>query len=312
MRSRDLLRCGVGVRPGFADEDSAGKRSGFDVDFCRALATTVLGDPNKVQFVDASASAVEDRFTLIESGAVDVLFRTTTHTLGRDARVDFGPTTFYDGQRLMGRRGEFSAQSDISNLDGAKVCVGGGTTSELNILDATRDIGADAEILVTSGSVSAIEDFKNGTCDVVTADGSSLAGEKLKEPTPGAWVIFPPAPFSREPLGPAYRANDSAWAGVVNWTIWALIIADEKGITSQNINNPGRLPDAEVSRLLGDTGDLQLSLGLDPNAFRRAIQQVGNYDEIFTSNLGRIGLQRADTLNASYLDGGLIYAPPMR
>ena len=325
VRSRGFLMCGVGVRPGFADEDSTGELTGFDVDFCRDLATTVLGDPDLVDFIDAET----DRFDLIVSRAVDVLFRTTTHTLGRDARVDFGPVTFYDGQRLMGRSSDFGTRSGITELDGHTVCVGGGgTTSEANIKDVTKAVGAAPVWRVTSGSRTALEDFADGICDAVTADGSSLAGSKLAEPSDGAWVIFPPAPFSREPLGPVYQANDSVWAGVVNWTVWALMIADEKGITSENVNSPGLPRDAEVSRLLGEClvgdaarlapepdcvpGELQLSLGLDRGAFRRAIEQVGNYDQIFTRNLGPIGLQRAGTLNASYLDAGLIYAPPLR
>ena len=320
VRDRGALRCGVSDSAiGFAEPQEDGSFTGFDADFCRAVAAAVLGDPSAVEFVGTTTA---ERFAVLTSGGVDVLFRTTTWTQSRDTELggDFGPTTFYDGQRIMGKAGlGFSDASTLADIDGARVCANAGTTTEKNITEGAREIGAEIELVTVEGTPEAMELYRSGSCDLVTADGSRLSGERFAaiengEISEDEWIIFPRAPISKEPLGPMYRQNDSQWADIINWTVYALIIADEKGITSINIDDVlADPPDPEAGRLLGVGQDeLQTKMGLAPDAFARAIRQVGNYDEIYARNLGPLGFDRAGSVNARWTEGGLIYAPPAR
>ena len=315
VADRGRLICGVsGSAVAFSETQPDGSVTGIDADYCRAVAAAILGDADAVEFVSLTAA---ERFAAVQAGDVDLLMRNSTWTQSRDTEIgmDFGPTTYYDGQQVMARIGDgFSADSSVDDLEGAVVCTNAGTTTEKNIADAAAAAGVNI-VLNTSEDFDIVTDnFINGACDVITTDGSGLVGRKVNsQPDDQEWVIFPATPISKEPLGPVYGQNDSAFADAVNWTVYATIIADEKGITSGNVDamrdDP---PDAEAGRLLGGEGELQTGMGLSPDAFYQVIAQVGNYDEIFTRNLGPVGLAREGSANASWLDGGLIYAPPAR
>jgi len=244
--------------------------------------------------------------------------RNTTWTQSRDTDVgmDFGPTTYYDGQQFMGRASDgFTADSDVADIDGAIVCTNSGTTTEKNVGDAAGVLGITVDLKGFDDFDQVTENFISGACDVITTDGSGLVGRKAQQqPADQDWVIFPASPISKEPLGPTYGQNDSAFADVVNWTVFATIIADEKGIDSSNagsvVGNDDFDPEAQ--RLMGGEGELQSAMGLDADAFLNVIEQVGNYNEIYERNLVPVGLKRAGSANAGWTDGGLIYAPPAR
>ena len=315
VKARGTLHCGVsGVAVAFSETQPDGSQRGFDADFCRVVAAAILGDAEAVEFVPLTAA---ERFTAVQTGEVDLLMRNSTHTQSRDSDVgmDFGPVTYYDGQQLMARAADgYSAASGVADLDGAVVCANAGTTTEKNIADAAEAAGIDITLNTFQDLDIVTQSFIDGACDVLTTDGSGLVGRRnTLQPADQEWVIFPAAPISKEPLGPMYAQNDSAFADAVNWAVYATIIADEKGITQANVDaaaaNP---PDAEAGRLLGGEGELQSVMGLAPDAFFQAIKQVGNYNDIWERHLVPVGLVRAGSANASWLDGGLIYAPPAR
>ena len=315
VKTRGTLHCGVsGVAVAFSETQPDGSQRGFDADYCRVVAAAILGDADAVDFVPLTAA---ERFTAVQTGEVDLLMRNSTHTQSRDGDVgmDFGPVTYYDGQQLMARAADgYSASSGVADLDGAVVCASAGTTTEKNIADAAEAAGIDITLNTFQDHDTVTETFISGACDVLTTDGSGLVGRRnTLQPADQEWVIFPAAPISKEPLGPMYAQNDSAFADAVNWAVYATIIADEKGITQANADamaaNP---PDAEAGRLLGGEGELQSAMGLAPDAFFQAIKQVGNYNDIWERHLVPVGLVRAGSANASWLDGGLIYAPPAR
>ena len=315
VQDRGVLNCGVsGVAVAFSETRPDGSQKGFDADYCRVVAAAVLGDADAVNFVPLTAA---ERFTAVQTGQVDLLMRNSTHTQSRDSDVglDFGPVTYYDGQQLMARAADgYSASSGVADLDGAVVCANAGTTTEKNIADAAEAAGVTITLNTFQDLDIVTQNFIDGACDVFTTDGSGLVGRRnTMQPAGQEWVIFPAAPISKEPLGPMYIQNDSAFADAVNWAVYATIIADEKGITQANVEamaaNP---PDAEAARLLGGEGELQSGMGLAPDAFLQAIKQVGNYHDIWERHLVPVGLERAGSANASWLDGGLIYAPPAR
>ncbi len=316
VKERGKLICGVsGSAVAFSETQPDGSATGFDADYCKAVAAAVLGDATAVEFRSTTAA---ERFDVLKSGEIDVLFRNTTWTQSRDSDVglDFGPTTYFDGQQLMGPGNRFTVDSSAADVDGAVLCTNTGTTTEKNIVEWARLGGAEIVVEGVETFPEAMERFKEGTCDLVTTDGSGLVGNKATETAAGTagaaeWVIFPSAPISKEPLGPAYRQNDSAWADVVNWTIHATVIADEKGVTSANIDD-NREIDPEAGRLFGLEGEVQSAMNLPADAFYQVIKQVGNYDEIYSRNLNPVGLTREGSLNASFVDGGMIYAPPAR
>ena len=313
--SRGRLNCGVsGAAVAFSETQPDGSQTGFDADYCRAVAAAILGDADAVEFTPLTAA---ERFTAVQTGAVDVLMRNTTWTQSRDTEVgmDFGPTTYYDGQQLMARASDgFSGSSQISDIAGAVVCTNAGTTTEQNIADAADAAGVQMTLNTFEDFDIVTANFVEGACDIITTDGSGLVGRKAnQQPDDQEWVIFPPTPISKEPLGPTYGQNESRFADVVNWTVYATIIADEKGITSANVDAMAASPpDAEAGRLLGGEGELQTHMGLAPDAFLQVIKQVGNYDEIYARHLNPVGLTREGSANAGWLDGGLIYAPPAR
>ena len=315
VQDRGTLNCGVsGSAVAFSETQPDGSTTGFDADYCRAVAAAIFGDSEAVNFVALTAA---ERFTALEAGDIDLLVRNTTWTQSRDTDLvlDFGPTTYYDGQQIMARASDgFSGFSTVEDLDGATVCTNAGTTTEKNIADAANAAGIEITLSTFEDFDIVTENFISGACDAVTTDGSGLVGRKVKQEGDQAWVIFPPTPISKEPLGPVYPQNQSNFGDVVNWTVYATIIADEKGITSANVDSMlgGGDLDAEAIRMLGGEGELQTKMGLSADAFYNVISQVGNYDEIYTRNLGPVGLSREGSANARWTAGGLIYAPPAR
>jgi|TARA_B110000196_G_scaffold116552_1_gene101293 general L-amino acid transport system substrate-binding protein len=312
--ARDTLNCGVsGSAVAFSELQPDGSMQGFDADFCRVVAAAIFGDATKVNFVSLTAA---ERFTAVQTGDVDVLMRNTTWTQSRDSDVgmDFGPTTYYDGQQLLARASDgFNGSSQIVDIDGAVVCTSAGTTTEKNIADAASEAGVAITLNTYEDFDMVTNNFIAGACDIITTDGSALVGRKAKQQPAGQeWVIFPATPISKEPLGPTYGQNDSAFADVVNWAVYATVIADEKGVTAANASEMKLMGDTETIRLLGGEGEYQTAMGLSADAFYQVITQVGNYDEIYTRNLGPVGLSRVGSSNASWTNGGLVYAPPAR
>jgi general L-amino acid transport system substrate-binding protein len=320
VQSRGVLKCGVsGALPGFSETQPDGTSIGFDADYCRAIAAAVLGDANAVEFRNLTAA---ERFDVLKAGEIDVLVRNTTYTQSRDAsgeggvNVDFAPTTYYDGQQLMGLSSRFSADSGPADVDGAILCTNAGTTTEKNITEWANLGGASIGLETVEQFPEALDKFIAGQCDLVTTDGSGLVANKVTKEREGAiaegeWVVFPTAPISKEPLGPAFRQNDSEWGDIITWVVYATIIADEKGVTSENIDAQKDV-DPEATRLFGGEGEVQTAMGLNADAFYQMIKQVGNYDEIFARNLNPLDIFREGTLNAPFNEGGMIYAPPAR
>lgn len=320
VQSRDKLICGVsGSAVGFSETQADGSATGFDADYCRAVAAAVLGDASKVEFRALTAA---ERFEALKNNEIDVLIRNTTWTQSRDTDIgiQFVATTYYDGQQIMGdpaRLAGLTASSGFEAIDGATVCTNAGTTTEKNIVEGAAVSGVSITLETVETFPEAMEKFKAGTCDLVTTDGSGLYGNRSAETaagTPGAdaWVIFPEAPISKEPLGPAVRQGDDQWYDIINWTVFATFIADENGVTSANVGD--MMEDTpELARLFGGEGELQTKMGLEATAFLEVIKQVGNYGEIYETNLtGPLGLARDGSFNMQWFDGGLIYAPPAR
>ena len=312
VTDRGELNCGVNETiPGFGYKDSSGTFLGFDVDLCRAVAAAILGDAEAVKFEALTAAA---RFEAVSSGLIDLLVRNTTWTQSRDTDLglDFGPTTYYDGQQLMAKGASgFNSMSTLDEIEGAVVCAIAGTTTEKNMTEAAASMGVNITLSTFEDFNVVVESFKSGACDVVTSDGSTLVSRKATEGAAGEdWVIFPSVPISKEPLGPSWIQNQSRFGDVVTWTVFAMLIAEEKGINSSNVDDMMNV-DGEVSRLLGATEDeLQTKMGLPADAFYQVIKQVGNYAEVYDRHLTPLGLERG--LNALYTDGGILYAPPAR
>ena len=310
VQDRGELICGVnGALPGFSVLEEDGTMSGFDADFCRALAAAVLGDPEAVEFRELSADA---RGPALQTGEVDVLIRNTTWTSSRDADWgNFGPTTFYDGQAMM-VRAELGAES-LSDLAGATICVQSGTTTELNLTDGMRELGVEFTPNVFADIDPTYAAYEEGACDAVTSDRSQLVSRRTAFENPDDHVILEDV-MSKEPLGPVVPHGDEEWFDVVKWVVFATIEAEELGITSENVEE--QLETSEnpvVLRLLGAEGELGTQLGLENDWVVTMIGAVGNYAEIYDRNLGpdtAFDLERGQ--NALWTDGGLLYAPPYR
>jgi general L-amino acid transport system substrate-binding protein len=311
VQDRGELICGVNnVLRGFGYLDSEGNYSGFDVDFCRAVAAAVLGDPDAVQYRPLTAA---ERFTAVQTGEVDVLFRNTTNTLQRDGSnvgMDFMPITFYDGQGMMVPE-DLGAET-LEDLDGATICVQSGTTTELNLADNFRALGLDFEPVVFEDQTQALSAYDEGRCDGYTTDKSGLVSQRLDLTNPDQHVILD-VTMSKEPLAGAVRQGDPVWADAVRWIVNGLIEAEEYGVSSENIDDMMSSEDPTVQRLLGVSGDMGAQLGLDNDFMARALAAVGNYGEIYNRNLGPdtpFDLPRG--LNNLYSEGGILYAPPFR
>lgn len=303
------LRCGVSTGlVGFGAPDGKGVWGGLDVDFCRAVATGVLGDATKVTFVPLTSS---QRFPAIQSGEVDLLSRNATHTLTRDTEVglNFGPAMFYDGQGFMVKAslGVTSAKA----LDGATVCVEPGSTAELNLQDYARRAGIKLNPIVIDNQANIEQAFFTGRCDAYSTDKSSLAASRATKSGNAANFAILPETISKEPLSPAVRHGDDEWLDIVDWTVWLLISAEEKGITSKNIDEMLKSTDPEIQRMLGVAPGLGKALHLDDKWGYNVIKQIGNYGEIFDRNVGPNTPLKLDRgLNRLWTDGGLMYSPP--
>lgn len=313
VTERGSLNCGVNDQlPGFGVINEEGEFTGFDIDFCRAIAAALFDDPNAVEFVPLTADV---RFTALQSGEVDTLIRNTTWTATRDGAegVQFGPTTFYDGQGMMVRTD--SPYESVDDMDGTTICVLTGTTTELNLASQFGARGLDFDALTFEDDDTLQEAFVAGQCDGWTSDKSGLAGRRSAFPEgPEALRILPDT-LSKEPLGPSTLQGDSEWLDVVQWVTFATMIADEFGISSENIDEMLESEDPEIQRFLGQEADFDAGLGLPSDFAVRIIRHVGNYDEIYERNVGPdtpLGLEREGTPNALWTEGGLIYAPPYR
>ncbi|QPZ89929.1 amino acid ABC transporter substrate-binding protein [Thioclava electrotropha] len=311
VKSRGELICGVNTGlVGFAAPDANGNWSGFDVAVCQAVAAAVLGDPSKVKYVPTSG---QTRFTALGSGEVDLLARNTTWTFSRDTdlKLQFTATNYYDGQGFMVRKD--SGVTSAKELDGASICIQTGTTTELNLADYFKANNMSYQPITVDSNAEGEQQFLAGACDAYTTDASGLAATRAAFANPADYVILPEI-ISKEPLAPAVRQGDDQWTDIVRWTVFALIGAEEYGVTSANIDELAKGTDnPEVNRLLGTEGDLGAMIGLDKDWAVKAIKANGNYGEIFAATIGEqtpIGLARG--LNAQWTQGGLMYAPPFR
>lgn len=311
VQERGKLICGVNSAvPGFGYVDSAGKFSGFDVDYCRALSAAIFGDANKVEFRPVTAA---ERFTALQSGEIDVLSRNTTWSTVRDTELggNFVHTTFYDGQGIMVRTD--TGIKTLKDLDGGTICVQTGTTTELNLADKMAEAGVQYTPQVFDNADNTFAAYQEGRCDAVTTDKSGLVARRTLLPDPENHVILD-VTLSKEPLGPMVRHGDDQWFDIAQWTVFALFSAEEFGITSQNVDSiKGSATNPEIKRLLGLEGDLGMKLGLSNDWAYNIIKLVGNYEEVYNRNLG------PDTptyiprgFNQLYTNGGLLYAPPFR
>ncbi|WBV43143.1 amino acid ABC transporter substrate-binding protein [Pseudoroseomonas cervicalis] len=308
IRSRGTLSCGVNTGlAGFAQPDSQGRWTGFDVEYCRALAVALFNDASKVRYVPTTA---QNRFTALQSGEIDVLPRNTTATLSRDTSLglDFPAINFYDGQGFM-VKASLGVKS-AKELDGATVCVQPGTTTEQNLTDWFRANNIRFTPVIIERLEELVSAYVAGRCDAYTTDVSGLAATRSAQPNPGEHLILPEV-ISKEPLGLAVRHGDQRWADLVRWTHFALLAAEEFGITAANVEKAAAEDQRpEVQRLLGKTGGLGQMLGVDNAWAVRVIKATGNYGEMFERHLTPLGIQRGP--NAQWTQGGLQYAQPFR
>ncbi len=311
VKARGQLICGVTTGlAGFAAPDDKGEWQGFDVDVCRAVAAGVFGDPKKVKFVPTTG---QSRFPALQSGEVDMLARNTTWTFDRDVKLGFEFTgiNFYDGQGFIVRK-SLGIKSALE-LDGASVCVGTGSTTELNLGDffTANNMSYTPVVYVTADEIRA--GYLANRCDAYTTDRSGLAAQRSVFPNPDDHVVLPEV-ISKEPLGPLVRHGDHQWGDVVRWSLNVMIIAEEKGLTSANVDEKkASTNDPEVKRLLGVEGEYGARLGLSNEWAYNIIKTVGNYAETYERNIGpstQIALERG--VNALWTNGGILYAPPFR
>ena len=310
VKARGSLICGVNEGlPGFSFVDERGVWSGFDVDFCRALAAAIFGDPNKVKLAPLSADA---RFQALRDGKIDVLSRNSTWTMGRE--TEFGLTfvgvTYYDGQGFMVPRA--MRINSALELDGAKVCVQSGTTTIDNLADFFASNGMTLEEVVSSSTDEFVKNYDAGLCSVLTSDLSQLYALRLRLSKPRDHVILPDV-ISKEPLGPVVRDNDLQWINIVKWVYFAMINAEELGVNSRNIGQALQSQKPEVRRLVGTSGNFGEQIGLTNSWAANIIRAVGNYSEVFERNLGsKTPLAIPRGLNQLWNAGGIQYAPPIR
>ena len=309
VKARGVLVCGVGTGlAGFSLPDDQGVWKGLDVDECRAVAAAIFNDPSKVKFLPVNA---KDRPTILASGEIDMLSRNTTWTMSRElGGMFFTGTNFYDGQGFMVRK-SLGIDSALK-LDGASVCVQQGTTTELNLADYFRANHMKLEAVVFATDEEATKAYDSGRCDAYTTDSSGLYSERLKMSKPDDHVVLPEI-ISKEPLGPAVRKDDIQWFEIVQWTHYALVTAEELGVTQANVDEMLKSRNPNIRRLLGVEGDFGRSMGLTNDWAHRIIKAVGNYGESFERNVGMaspIKIKRG--LNALWTKGGLQYAPPIR
>jgi general L-amino acid transport system substrate-binding protein len=310
VRARGSLVCGVSEGlSGFSSQDENGAWSGFDVDYCRAIAAAIFGDPGKVQFAPLSADA---RFEALRDGKIDVLSRNSTWTMSRETEygLTFVGVNYYDGQGFLVPRA-LRIQSALQ-LDGATVCVQSGTTTIENLADFFASNNLHYQAVVSSSAADALSNYDAGKCVVLTSDVSQLYASRLRMTKPGAHIILPDI-VSKEPLGPAVRQNDLQWLNVVKWVHFAMIDGEELGVSSKTIAQAMQSRKPEVMRLVGTSGNFGERLGLANGWAANVIKYVGNYGEVYERNVGaksRLAIPRG--LNSLWNTGGIQYAPPIR
>jgi general L-amino acid transport system substrate-binding protein len=311
VKQRGTLVCGVSAGfAGFSTPDSQGNYKGLDVDYCRGLAAGVLGDATKVRYVALTA---QNRFTALQSGEIDVLYRNSTQTYLRGATLGLrqGPVNFYDGQGFVVRAD--AGVKDIKGLNGATVCVAQGTTHEVTLGDYGRANGIEWKPLVFDRTDTMYQTFFGGRCDAMTQDASALAGAVTTAASNPADYVVLPQTISKEPLGPFTRNGDEVWTDIIAWLHSGLIEAEELGVTAANADEMTKSTTPAIQRLLGSAGDLGSRLGLDNKWMLQAIKAGGNYGEIFERNVGKASpLKLERGLNATWAKGGLMYALPFK
>jgi general L-amino acid transport system substrate-binding protein len=308
VKAKGFVQCGVNTSvAGFSAPDSQGRWSGIDVDLCRAVAAAMFGDSTKVRYTPLTA---QQRFTALQSGEIDVLSRNTTWTLSRDTSLglDFVGVNFYDGQGFMVPR-KLGVKS-AKELNGATICVQPGTTTELNLTDYFRANRMQFTPVVIEKLEEVVAAYFSGRCDVYTTDASGLASTRTSQaPNPNDHVILPEI-ISKEPLGPSVRHGDNRWGDVVKWSLFAMLEAEELGLSSKNIDQNLNSTNPSIQRFVGATGEYGKMLGIDNKWAYNIIKQVGNYAESYERNIVPLGLERG--VNKLWKDGGLMYPMPMR
>jgi general L-amino acid transport system substrate-binding protein len=314
VKAKGFLQCGVNTGlAGFAAPDDKGEWKGLDVDFCRAVAAAIFGDGTKVKFTPLTA---KERFTALQSGEIDLLSRNTTWTINRDTALglNFAGVTYYDGQGFMINAKKLPGVNSALQLSGAAICVQAGTTTELNLADYFKANKMEYNPVVFEKLAEVNAAYDSGRCDVYTTDQSGLYGIRLTLKSPGDHVVLPEI-ISKEPLGPAVRQGDDQWFHIVRWTYYALLDAEELGVTQANVDDMKNSPNPKIKRLLGTETDTKIGtdLGLTNDWVVNIVKAVGNYGEIFDRNVGAGSpLKIARGLNALWTKGGLQYGMPVR
>ena len=310
VKAKGFIQCGVsqGV-PGFSNPDANDNWTGIDVDVCRAVAAAVLGDATKVKFSPLTA---KERFTALQSGEIDILSRNTTWTATRDTALglNFAGINYYDGQGFMVRK-SLGVKSAFE-LAGAAVCTNLGTTTELNVADFFRSNKMEYKLVAFEKADEVVAAYDAGRCDVYTTDQSALAANRIKLGKPDDHMVLPEV-ISKEPLGPVVRHGDDQWLDIVKWSLYAMLNAEEMGITQGNVGEMMTSDNPAVKRLLGTEGDVGKNLGLGNDWAANIVKQVGNYGESFDRNVGpNTSLQLQRGVNANWKKGGLMYGMPAR
>lgn len=309
-KQRGYVTCGVSQGlPGFSNPNDKGEWTGIDVDICRAVAAAVLSDDTKVKYVSLSN---KERFAALQSGEIDLLSRNTTWTMQRDTGlgIDFPGVNYYDGQGFMVRKN--LGIKSVKELNGASLCVNLGTTTELNAADYFKSHNMSYEIITFEKADETVAAYDSGRCDAYTTDQSGLYAQRLKLTNPNDHMVLPEI-ISKEPLGPAVRQGDAQWSDIVRWAFYAMVNAEELGLTSKNIDSMKGSTNPSIQRLLGRDGSFGKNLGIDDEWAYYVVKQVGNYGESFERNVGKdtdLGIERG--VNALWTNGGLQYAPPIR
>ncbi len=310
VKGKGHVQCGVSQGlPGFSNPDDKGNWTGIDVDVCRALAAAIFGDDGKVKYTPLSA---KERFTALQSGEVDLLSRNTTWTATRDTALglNFTGVNYYDGQGFMVRKS--LGVTSALQLNGAAVCTNTGTTTELNVADYFRANKMNYEVVAFEKADEVVQAYDSGRCDVYTTDASGLYAQRLKLSKPDEHIVLPEI-ISKEPLGPVVQQGDDQWFNLVKWTLFAMVNAEELGVTKANVDEMKNSDNPAIKRLLGTEGKFGENLGVGNDWAYNIIKSVGNYGEIFEANVGPktpLGISRG--VNALWSKGGLQYAPPIR
>lgn len=311
VKKKGFVQCGISDGlPGFSYAGAGGKYAGLDVDVCRAVAAAVFGDAEKVRYSPLTA---KERFTALQSGEIDILSRNTTWTSSRDAGMgmNFTGVTYYDGVGFLVNKK--LGVSSAKELDGATICIQAGTTTELNVSDYFRANGMKYTPITYDRSDESAKSLEAGRCDVLTSDQSQLYAQRIKLANPDDYVVLPEV-ISKEPLGPAVRRGDDEWFAIAKWSLFAMIGAEELGITSANVEDMAKnAKNPDVARMLGAEGNFGNDLKLPKDWAVQIVKQVGNYGEVFERNVGMgSALKIKRGLNAQWNKGGILYAPPVR